>query len=242
MFNLMKEYHKNFKSLNKLKPQKESNKKRKQEVLTNVGDIYNELYDICKSKYNIKINRLDAKNFKKLDYKKLRLGGYLYSSEEEQEEQKPTKGDYKTLIKQITDEETDINDDLFNKYSKFQRPSDMLMLLNKTNDTEKNNKLVSVINNGLKDLKEEIKKMSEAEKEIEDPESIVNIVEKILKFDKQNQQKEQGIKILTRNQMLNRLLIALAQLQAGNNSNKLKNEIRQLFYSLYCSKNMTEQI
>ena len=38
--------------------------------------------------------------------------------------------------------------------------------------------------------------------------------------------------------MLNRLPIALAQLQAGNNSNKLKNEIRQLFYSLYRSKNI----
>ena len=57
--------------------------------------------------------------------------------------------------------------------------------------------------------------MYEAEIEIEDPESIVNIVEKILKFNKQNQQGE-GIKILTPNQMFNRLPIALAQLQAGN--------------------------
>ena len=72
----------------------------------------------------------------------------------------------------------------------------MLVLLNKTKDKTKNNEFVSVINSGLKDLKEEIKKMSEAEKEIEDPESIVNIVEKILKFNKQNQQGE-GIKIPT---------------------------------------------
>ena len=42
--------------------------------------------------------------------------------------------------------------------------------------------------------------------------------------------------------MLNRLPIALAQLKAGNNSNKLKNEIRQLLYSLYRSKNMTQQV
>ena len=42
--------------------------------------------------------------------------------------------------------------------------------------------------------------------------------------------------------MLNRLPIALAQLQAGNNSNELKNEIRQLLYSPYHSKNMTEQV
>ena len=42
--------------------------------------------------------------------------------------------------------------------------------------------------------------------------------------------------------MLDRLPIVLAQLQAGNNSNKLRNEIRQLLYSLYRSKNMTKQI
>ena len=102
------------------------------------------------------------------------------------------------------------------------------------------NQLVNLINSGLKDLKEEIEKMSKAEIENEDLELIVEIVEKILKFNEQNQQKGQGIKILTPNQMLNRLPITLAQLQAGNNSNKLKNEIRQLLYSLYRSKNMTE--
>ena len=42
----------------------------------------------------------------------------------------------------------------------------MFMLLNKTNDKEKNNKLVNVINSGLKDLKKNIKNMSEAEIEI----------------------------------------------------------------------------
>ena len=79
-----------------------------------------------------------------------------------------------------------------------------------------------MINSGLKDLKEEIKKMSKAEIDTEKPDKTVEIVEKVLKFNEQNQQ-GQGIKILTPNQMLNRLPIALAQLQAGNNSNKLKN-------------------
>ena len=51
-----------------------------------------------------------------------------------------------------------------------------------------------------------------------------------------------GIKILTPNQMLSRLPISLAQLQAGNNSGKLKNEVRQLLYSLYRLKNMTKQV
>ena len=47
------------------------------------------------------------------------------------------------------------------------------------------------------------------------------------------QQKASGLKILTPNQMLGRLPISLAQLKAGSNSEKLKNEIRQLLYSLY---------
>ena len=84
--------------------------------------------------------------------------------------------------------------------------------------------------------------MSKEEIEIEKPYNIVKVVKKILDFNKIEQQEGQGIKILTPNQMLNRLPIALAQLQAGNNSNKLKNEIRQLLYSLYCSKNMTKQV
>ena len=71
-------------------------------MLTNVVDIYNELYDVYKSKYSKKIDKLSAKDKEKLDYKKLRLSDYLHSSEEEEEE-KPTKDDYKTLIKQIID-------------------------------------------------------------------------------------------------------------------------------------------
>ena len=42
--------------------------------------------------------------------------------------------------------------------------------------------------------------------------------------------------------MLNRLPITLAQLKAGNNSEKLEIEIRQLFYFLYRSKKITKQI
>ena len=49
-----------------------------------------------------------------------------------------------------------------------------------------------------------------------------------------------GLKILTNKQMLNRLPILLAQIQAGNNSSKLKDEIRQILYSLYRSKVLTK--
>ena len=56
----------------------------------------------------------------------------------------------------------------------------MLMFLNKTNDTEKNNKLVNLFNSGLKDLKEEIKKMPEVEIENEDPELILKLLKRFL--------------------------------------------------------------
>ena len=55
-------------------------------------------------------------------------------------------------------------------------------------------------------------------------------------------QKAERCKILTPSQILSKLPITLAQLKAGNNSEKLKNEIRQLLYSLYRSKKLTKQI
>ena len=58
---------------------------------------------------------------------------------------------------------------------------------------------------------------------------------------KKNQQRK-GLKIITPNQMLSRLPISLARLNAGNNSEKLKNEIRQIFYSLYRSKKLEKRI
>ena len=82
-----------------------------------------------------------------------------------------------------------------------------------------------MIISGLNDLKKEIKEMSEEERQNERPDKIVEFSREILKFNKQYQEGK-GIKILTPNHMLSRLQISLAQLQAGNNSEKLKNEIR----------------
>ena len=62
---------------------------------------------------------------------------------------------------------------------------------------------------------------------IEENEKIINIAERILYFN-QLDQSGQDLKILTPNQMLSRLPVSLAQLKARNNSEKLKNEIRQL--------------
>ena len=123
--------------------------------------------------------------------------------------------------KWVNKQETSINKKLFKNYFFFQTPSALLKELYKTDYKEKNKLLVSVVNSGLKDLKEEINKMSKEERINKKPDKIVKIVKKILKFNKQNQQGE-GLKILTPSQMFSRLPITLAQLKAGNNSEKLK--------------------
>ena len=132
--------------------------------------------------------------------------------------------------------ETGIDNAIFQNHFSFQRPSDMLKAVYTTNDKKKNNRLVNVIKSGLSDLKNGIEDMGEKEKEIEKPNEVIDVVEKILEFNKQNQS-GQGLKTLTPDQMLSRLPVTLAELKAGNNSQKLKNEIRQLLCSLYRSKN-----
>ena len=85
--------------------------------------------------------------------------------------------------------------------------------------------------------------MSKEEIKNEKTNDILGIINEILDFNKEIQKQQgSGLKILTPNQMLSRLPISLAQLKAGNNSEKLKNEIRQLLYSLYRSKKLTRQL
>ena len=83
--------------------------------------------------------------------------------------------------------------------------------------------------------------MPEHEKRIEQPDKILEFVKKILDFnEKIRKQKGLGLNILTPSQMLSRLPVSLTQLKVGNNSEKLKNEIRQLLHSLYRSKKLTK--
>ena len=221
-------------------------KMKQNEFNSIVGNLNN--YSPKAQKYIEAKNSLlnNVKNFYKRREKIIedfKEGIFLLKSDDEQQQtsKKPIKTDANAFNKLINKKETDINKELFKKHFNFQRPSSMLKDLYQINDREKNNKLVSVINSGLKDFKKEIEEMSKEEREIEKPDKIVDIVEKILKFNKQIQQRK-GSKILTPNQTLSRLPISLAQIKAGNNSENLKNEIRQLLYSLYCSKKMTKQV
>ena len=127
---------------------------------------------------------------------------------------------------------------MFEKHFNNVVPSALAKKLFETKDKNKNNKYVNVIKSGLHDLKNEIEEMSKEEIEIEKPDKILKIVEKILNFNKKIQKETgaKGLKILKPNQIISRLPITLAQLKAGNNSEILKDEIRQLLYSLYRSK------
>ena len=62
------------------------------------------------------------------------------------------------------------------------------------------------------------------------------------KYDSNGWSSGSGLKILTKKQMLSHLPILLAQIQAGNISTKLKNEIRQILYLLYRSKVLSKAV
>ena len=72
----------------------------------------------------------------------------------------------------------------------------------------------------------------------------INEMIKEIKDDRDNLKKQlgEGLKILAPQQMLTCLPILLVQVQAGNNSQKLKNEIRQLLWSLYRSKKINKPV
>ena len=136
--------------------------------------------------------------------------------------------DYEKLEILIDLKNRDINNELVRKHFLVQDMGALLEKLKKSKNNEES---------GIIDLKEEIEDMCAQEKEIKNPNEMVDIVEMILEFNRQQQR--QGLEILTPNQILGRLPISLAQLKEANNSEKLKNEIRQLLYSLYRSKKLT---
>ena len=141
----------------------------------------------------------------------------------------------------INKNKENISNLLFNKYFDYSNPDTMIRRLKHAGD-EKNKNMVKSINKNLNNMKKIIKNMPENKTfKIEENEKIIDIVERILELNSEKQL-GLGLKILTPNQILSRLPITLAQLKAGNNSEKLKSEIRQLLYSLYKSKKLTQNV
>ena len=93
-----------------------------------------------------------------------------------------------------------------------------------------------VENNKLDYLRDLVRKIVDASQKLDDIPDLESEEEA------EKRQKGQGLKILTPKQLITRLPILLAQLKAGNNSEKLKHELRQIIYSLYSSKNLTKTI
>ena len=146
-------------------------------------------------------------------------------------------------LDKIKIKEQNINNELFKKYfTDYQNPSNMYKKLSETKGAVNEVRVDSikkVLQSTLQRIIDYVPKDNASKSE--ENEKIIDIVERILDFYKKIQSR-QGVKILTPSQMLSRLPISLAQLNAGNNSEKLKNEIRQLLYSLYRSKKLTKQL
>ena len=123
----------------------------------------------------------------------------------------------------------------------YQSPSSMYKELSKTKytETEVRVDLIKEVLNKMKKVIENVPKDDVLK--IEENEKIIDIVERILELNNKTQS-GQGLKIITPNQMLSRLPISSPYLKAENNSEKLKNEIRQILCSLYILKKLTKTI
>ena len=108
------------------------------------------------------------------------------------------------------------------------------------------NFLDDINNEDIKNKKDASKKFKDLKNNVKSDElkDIVKELERaIFGYDYENEELSgSGLKMLTTKQMLRRLPISLVQIQAGNNSTKLKNEIRQILYSLYRSKILTKTV
>ena len=167
--------------------------------------------------------------------------GNVFKTKEEKEEIKEKTKEEKieefinNVISFIEKESKDIDNDLFKKYFDFSTPVALTKELLKIKDARRNNEFVQEIKNRYSNLKDEIQEMSKEEIKNEKPNEILRIVNEIINFNRdiQKQQQGKGWKILISDNMISRLPISLAQLKAGSNSEKLKNEIRQILYSFY---------
>ena len=126
-----------------------------------------------------------------------------------------------------------INNDLTNRYRKDKNSTDLLSIQDILDDI--NNEYIE----NKDDTREKFKNLKNEVKS-DELKDIVKELERAI-FGKE-ELPGSGLKLLTNKQTLNRLSILLAQIQAGNNLNKLKNEARQILYSLYRSKVLTKTV
>ena len=126
-----------------------------------------------------------------------------------------------------------INNDVTNRYRKDKNSTELLSIQDLLDDI--NNEYIE----NTDDAREKFKNLKN-DVQIDELKDIVKELERAI-FGT-GELSGSGLKILTNKQMINRLPILLAQIQAGNNSNKVKNEARQILYLLYRSKLLTKTV
>ena len=126
---------------------------------------------------------------------------------------------------------------MFREYFGYQNPSFLTKDSSEANQV-KNEQMVNLLNDILNDLRNAVDKMEITKNE--NPDKGIDIDEKILDFNKHK--KDKGLKILNPKQMLQRLIIAYAQVKAYNTSENILNEIHQRIYSLHQAKEVTKKV
>ena len=125
-----------------------------------------------------------------------------------------------------------INNDVTNRYRKDKNSAELLSIQSFLDDINEYIQNKDDAREKFKNLKNDVK--SDELKDI-----VKELERSIFGYEELS---GSGLNILTNKQMLNRLPISLAQIQAGNNSTKLENEERQILYSLYRSKELTKTV
>ena len=126
-----------------------------------------------------------------------------------------------------------INNDVTNRYRKDKNSSELLSIQDFLDDI--NNEYIE----NKDDAREKFKNLKNDVKNDELKYIVKELERSIFGCEELSRS---GLKILTNKQILNRLPILLVQIQAGNNSIKLKNEARQILHSLYRSKLLTKTV
>ena len=129
---------------------------------------------------------------------------------------------------------------LIKKYFKKKPLLKLFKYLKPSHNKVINSAKEALVEINLLDLKKDMRSMSDDEVKSKNLDLMAYFVEKILNTTKEQQGQE--LKIFTPKQIIVRLPILLAQLKTGNNSEKFKNEIRQIVYSLYRSKNLSKTV
>ena len=137
----------------------------------------------------------------------------------------PEQKEFNEFLEKIKEEQKNIDINSFKNVFNYETPDKMLKYLRSLETTDDYNQATSLIEESFTNFEDEVGIMTEGDKRNKEI-KMLNMVEYILNFTSKERKIGHILKILTSNQMLSRSPTSLVQLNAGSNSQKLKNEIR----------------